>query len=47
MEPVLPFSIDAVIFYRQAIVVFVMALIIGIYPVFNIQKLDPATAIRE
>ena len=47
MEPVLPFSIDPSIFFRQAIVVFIMAMIIGIYPVIAIQKLDPATAMRE
>ena len=47
MEPVLPFSVDPSIFLRQAIVVFIMAMIIGIYPVIAIQKLDPATAIRE
>lgn len=47
MEPILPFSIKPVIFYRQAIIVLVMSILIGLYPLFNIQKLNPATAIRD
>ncbi|MGK7397897.1 MAG: ABC transporter permease [Candidatus Cyclobacteriaceae bacterium M3_2C_046] len=47
MEPILPFSLDPVIFLRQAIVVLIMSLLIGIYPMVKIYKLDPARAIRN
>jgi putative ABC transport system permease protein len=46
IEPVIPFAIDTVIFYRQAIIVLVMSLLIGLYPLFKILHLRPARAIR-
>jgi putative ABC transport system permease protein len=47
LEPVIPFAIDAVVFYRQAIIVLVMSILIGLYPLFKIYKLEPAQAIRQ
>lgn len=47
MEPIMPFSIDPVIFYRQGIIVLIMSVIIGLYPVYTIFRLDPATAMRK
>ncbi len=38
-EPVLPFSADPQIFVTQAVIVFVMALIIGFYPVYKIFRM--------
>jgi putative ABC transport system permease protein len=46
IEPVIPFAIDAVIFYRQAIIVVVMSMLIGLYPLFKILHLNTARAIR-
>lgn len=47
MEPVMPFSMDGVIFYRQAVIVLIMSLLIGLYPLFKIFQMDPARAIRQ
>lgn len=47
LEPILPFSIDPEIFYRQAVVVLVISLLVGLYPVVKIWRLDSATAIRD
>lgn len=38
-EPVLPFSADPKIFLTQALIVFVMAVIIGFYPVYKIFRM--------
>jgi ABC-type lipoprotein release transport system permease subunit len=47
LEPILPFSIEPEIFYRQAIVVLIISLLVGLYPLVKIWKLDAATAIRD
>lgn len=47
LEPVLPFSLEPIIFIRQAIIVLIMSTVIGLYPLFKINKLDPARAIRQ
>jgi ABC-type lipoprotein release transport system permease subunit len=47
MDPIIPFSLEPIIFLRQALVVLVMAILIGLYPLWSIFKLDPARAIRE
>lgn len=41
------FSIDPIIFYNQAWVIFFMALILSFYPIYVIYKLDPVEAMRE
>lgn len=45
-EPVLPMSFAPDQFYSQAIIVFVIAMIIAIYPVYKIMKLDVIKASR-
>ncbi|TVR78199.1 MAG: ABC transporter permease [Saprospirales bacterium] len=45
-EPILPMSFAPDQFYSQAIIVFVIAMIIGIYPVYKIMKLDVIKASR-
>ncbi|MFW5761106.1 MAG: ABC transporter permease [Cyclobacteriaceae bacterium] len=47
LEPILPFSIEPEIFYRQAIVVLIISLLVGIYPIVKIWQLDAAVAIRD
>jgi len=47
LEPVMPFSLDPVIFFRQAIIVLIMSTLIAIYPLFKISRLDPVRAIRQ
>jgi ABC-type lipoprotein release transport system permease subunit len=47
LEPILPFSLDPEIFIRQAVVVLVISLLIGIYPLVKIGQLNTAIAIRN
>lgn len=47
LEPILPFSVEPEIFYRQAIVVLIISLFVGLYPLVKIWQLDAATAIRD
>lgn len=46
-EAILPFSMDPVIFYNQAIVVLVISLLLGIYPMMYIQRLKIIKALKE
>ena len=41
------FSIDPIIFYNQAWAIFIMATILGFYPLYVINKLKPVKAMRE
>lgn len=47
IEAVYTFSLQPSLFYNQAWVILFMALILGIYPLFIIQKLKPVEAMRE
>jgi len=47
LEPILPFSLDPQIFIKQAIVVLIISLLIGIYPLIKIWQLNTAIAIRN
>lgn len=47
MEPVLPFSLDAVIFFDQAKVVLVMTLLMALYPLWIVSKLKVIKALRS
>ncbi len=46
-EPIMPFSLDPVIFYGQGIVVLIIALALGIYPMMEIRQLKIAKALKE
>jgi len=46
IEPVLNFSLDPSVFYWQGIIVFIIALIVSIYPIFKISKLNLISALR-
>ncbi|HHP7241520.1 MAG TPA: ABC transporter permease [Cyclobacteriaceae bacterium] len=46
-EPILPFSLDPEIFYLQAIFVFLITLILGLYPMYVIQKMRVVEALRQ
>ncbi len=46
-EAILPFSIDPVVFYNQAIVVLVMSLLLGMYPMMYIKRLRIIKALKE
>lgn len=45
-EPTFPTAIDPTIFMNQAIVVFFIALVVCIYPVFQIYRLDPVKSMH-
>jgi putative ABC transport system permease protein len=45
-DPVLPFSLDPMIFVWQALIVLVIALIASSYPVWRISRVDPVQALR-
>lgn len=45
-EPVMKFSIQAVVFYKQAITIAILTLLISIYPIVNIYKLKVINALR-
>lgn len=45
-EPIMPTAFDPSIFITQSIIVFVLALIIGLYPFWHIRRIDPVTAMK-
>jgi len=47
IEPVLNFSLDPAVFYWQGIIVFIIALIVSIYPIYSISRLNLITALRS
>lgn len=47
IEPVLNFSISPVIFFDQAVIILVISLLLGIYPVLHIGRLNIVEAIRS
>jgi ABC-type lipoprotein release transport system permease subunit len=46
MEPIIPFSIDPIVFLIQGIIVFSMAALSGLYPLFVLRHLEPVRAMR-
>jgi len=46
-EPVFYFSIEPWIFYSQMMVVACIALVLSLYPLFSLLRLDPVTAMRK
>jgi ABC-type lipoprotein release transport system permease subunit len=46
IEPIFYFSVDAVVFYSQGIVIMILAMILAFYPVLKIWKLDPVKAMH-
>jgi len=47
MEPVLNFSLDPEIFWTQGLYVFIIALIVSVYPIYRISRLKVVEALRE
>jgi ABC-type lipoprotein release transport system permease subunit len=47
MEPIFYFSIEAVVFYTQALVVLSLALILSLYPLVKISSLNPVEAMQS
>ncbi|MFQ5906299.1 MAG: ABC transporter permease, partial [bacterium] len=45
-EPILPFSMDPSIFWTQALVVLVIAILAAVYPILRVFKLRPVEALR-
>jgi ABC-type lipoprotein release transport system permease subunit len=45
-DPVLPFSLDPMIFIWQALIVLVIALLAATYPIWRISRVDPVEALR-
>jgi ABC-type lipoprotein release transport system permease subunit len=46
IEPIFYFSVDAVVFYSQGIVIMILAMILAFYPVLKIWKMDPVKAMQ-
>lgn len=46
-EPAMYFSMAPSVFYEQALTIFIFTLIIGIYPILNIRKLQIMKALRS
>ncbi len=46
IEPIFYFSVDAVVFYSQGVVVLLLALVLAFYPMLKIWKLDPVKAMH-
>jgi ABC-type antimicrobial peptide transport system permease subunit len=46
-EPIFPTSTDPMIFLGQGLVVFIIGLILSLYPVFVVAKLNPVNAMRK
>mgnify|MGYP006266987037 CR=1 FL=1 len=46
-EAIIPFSLDAVIFYDQAVVILIIALVLGLYPLNYIRHLKVINALKE
>lgn len=46
-EPIMPFSMDPVIFYHQGIVILIISLFLGIYPMIAIYQLRIIKALKE
>ena len=46
-EPILPTELVPSVFYIQALVVLVMALLVGLYPLFHIGRLTVITALKK
>ena len=47
MEPIFYFSVDAVVFYTQGLVVLILALVLAFYPTIKIRNLDPIKAMQS
>ena len=46
-EPIFPFSLDPSMFVSQALAVLVTALVVALYPMWTVTRIDPAVAIRR
>ncbi len=47
MEPIVPAAFSASVFARQALIIFLITVLLGIYPLYKILKLNPVTAMRS
>lgn len=45
-EPIIPISVEPIVFSSQMIVVFIIALIASFYPLFSIRKIQPVSALQ-
>ena len=46
IEPIFYFSVDAVVFYTQALIVLGLAMVLAFYPIIKIRSLDPVRAMH-
>jgi ABC-type lipoprotein release transport system permease subunit len=47
MEPIIPFSIDPMVFIIQGIIVFALGAVSALYPIIILRKLEPVRAMRR
>jgi len=47
VEPVLPATVDSMVFLTQALIIFIMITIMGLYPMWKIIKMKPVEAMRQ
>ena len=46
IEPIFNFSTDSIVFISQATIVFIIALVTALYPIFFVRKIEPNKAMR-
>jgi ABC-type lipoprotein release transport system permease subunit len=46
IEPIFNFSTDSIVFISQATIVFIIALVTALYPIFFVKKIEPNKAMR-
>jgi ABC-type lipoprotein release transport system permease subunit len=46
-EAIFPTAVEAHIFYIQALIVLSIALLVGLYPLWYVKRLDPVKAMRK
>jgi putative ABC transport system permease protein len=46
-EPIFPAVFEANIFITQALIVFILAFIIGLYPIWSVSRIDPVKAMKK
>lgn len=46
-EPIIPFSMEGTIFYNQGIVIFIISLFLGLYPMWFIRQLKTVKALKS
>lgn len=47
MEPIVPASLSPKVFFSQALIIFIITILLGLFPLYKILKLQPVSAMRS